>query len=88
MTSAALLAQYFRSTNLSNTELARSHVSAQAYLALPSKFDKAGPAAKVRLLASANPPADAMCRFLGTCTRRYIFRKGQDPLRSAAPGAR
>ena len=85
-TNAGALASSFRAAHIEDTGIARSCVAAVSDLGVPSKFESAGPAAKIRLLAASKPDPAALERFLNTGSQLNILRQVQSSLRSVAAG--
>ena len=83
---APLLAQSFRTKNLEDSFVARSHVAATDDLALPDAFAKAGPAARIKLMSANKPDHGALTRFLNTGAQLNTLRQVQCSLRSVAAG--
>ena len=86
VTNASSLASSFRAANIDDTAIARSCVAAVSDLGVPSRFEPAGPAAKIRLLAACRPDTAALERFLNTGSQLNILRQVQSSLRSVAAG--
>ena len=83
---ASALAASFRSKEIEDTIIARSHRAASIDLGLSDAFQKLGPAAKIRSLGKLKAPAKEVHRFLNTGAQLNTLRQVQDSLRSVAAG--
>ena len=85
-TNAFEFASTMRHRVIADTTVARSNVAAKNDIGLPSRFDSAGPAAKIRILQHAKPDPADLAHFLNTGSQLNILRQVQDSLRSVAAG--
>ena len=85
-TNAKFLAQSVRASTLNDTGFARSHKRALEGLGVPASFDKAGPAAKARMLAEGDNAHTAAQAFLSSGASVNVLRQAQYSTGSIASG--
>ena len=83
---AGALAASFRCRDISNSQVAIALRSARGDLDLPADFDRAGPAAKIRLIERIGAEHSSLIRFLNTGAQLNTLRQVQDSLRSVSVG--
>ena len=85
-TNASSLANSFRAKRVQDTDIARRHCAARRSLTLNEDYDKAGPAARIRLLQSLKADPTDITSFLNTGAQVNTLRQVQGSLRSVASG--
>ena len=85
-TNASELAVSFQVACIDDSAVARARVAAAVGLGVPPRFEEAGPAAKIRLLARCKSDAETINRLLNAGSQLDISRQVQSSLRSAAAG--
>ena len=85
-TNASDFASTLRHRTINDTTIARSNIAAMCDIGLPSRFESAGPAAKIRILQYAKPDPTTLAHFLNAGSQLNILRQAQDSLRSVAAG--
>ena len=85
-TNAILLAQSARAPTLEDTGFAISHKRDMGKLGVPPDFDKAGPAAKARLLAEGDNGPSAVQAFSPSGAPINVLRQAKFSMKSIASG--
>ena len=84
---ASTLAQSFRVKSIEKSAIALRHAAARSDLSLDISYDKAGPAARIRLLAASKPSSsESLNTFLNTGAQVNTLRQVQGSLRCVAAG--
>ena len=81
---ASSLALSSAAKDINSTSFAQGHKAARIELGLNSDFDRAGPAARIRLLERALSNPDSLNEFLNTGDQVNMLRKVRGSLMSAA----
>ena len=86
-TDASETAAAFRFRDIDDTLVSRSRHTAICDIGLPSCFEYAGPAAKIRLLQYAKPGPSSLSHFSNAGSQLNIMLQVQGSIRSVAAGA-
>ena len=83
---ASSLAAHLRAKKISDTPIAKYHEATLADLGLDESFQKAGPAARIRILQRTKVPLDTLNSYLNTGAQVNTLRQVQGSLRRVASG--